>query len=106
MEIPDELLDAMQTAESFKQVADFLLDSNVTLGLSYIAKAAQQPDMPDRVMLQLIPQLQAVAAVCAVNAKAFQTIRKHEPDAANKKNLYYTLAEEFDKFVMALKKRI
>lgn len=106
MEIPQDLIDALQQAPNFKEISDFLEDDNVTLGLSYMAKFATSPDIQDQSLLRLIPQLQAIAGVCGVNAKAYQTIKKTAPNAANKKNLYYTLSEEFDKLVMALKKRL
>lgn len=106
MEIPDELIAALEQVPNFKEVSDFLGDENVTLGLSYMAKFAVNPDIEDKSLVRLIPQLQAVAGICGVNAKAYQTIKKQAPDAAHKKNLYYTLSEEFDKLVMALKKRV
>ena len=106
MEIPDELIEALEKAPNFKEVSEFLDDENVTLGLSYMAKFALNPDIEDKALGRLIPQLQAIAGICGVNAKAYQTIKKTAPEAANKKNLYYTLSEEFDKLVMALKKRV
>lgn len=102
----DEIEEYLEGAEQLSVTADFLNDDEARFALSVIRKLIQKPDVTHVAAQKTIIQLQAIAAQSKMLAKYYQTIGKTEADASHHKNLYYSLSEELDKLVMALKKGV
>lgn len=102
----EEVEDYLNSSEKMLAVGNFLDDEHAKYALGMIRKLIQKPDIPSEVAHPTIIQLQSIAAQSKMLAKYYMTIGKSEPDSAHHKNLYFSLAEELDKLVMALKKGV
>lgn len=104
----ENILELISTVTELNDVHNFLNDEVLDEALSDIIRLVANPDVPFHKVPNLVVKLQAIAAHCAIKGKAYQTILKGDTKEevqvnAHKKNLYYTIAEEIDKLVAALK---
>lgn len=102
----NDIEEYLNSSEQLLAIGDFLEDEHARYALGLIRKLVQKPDVPTGAAQQTIVQLQSIAAQSKMFAKYYQTIGKSAKDSAHHKNLYYSLAEELDKLVMALKKGV
>jgi hypothetical protein len=104
----DNVLELISTVTELNDLHEFMQDEVLDEALSDIIRLIANPDVPIYKVPNLVVKLQAIAAQCSIKAKVYQTINKgntkEEVQAnAHRKNLYYTIAEEIDKLVSALK---
>lgn len=104
----ENVLELISTVTELNDLHEFMQDDKLDEALHAIIKLIANPDVPVYRVPNLVVQLQAIAAQCALKAKIYQTIKKGDSTEevranAHKKNLYYTIAEEIDKLVSALK---
>lgn len=102
----DDVEQYLQQSSELVQLSEFLDDDHARYALGLIRKLIQKPDVPIAALQPTIVQLQSIAAQSKMLAKYYQTIGKAITGASHYKNLYYSLSEELDKLVMALKKAV
>src|SRR6188768_1131911 len=101
--IDDERLqELIRSVAELSEVDDILDDEIVRQTLGHIIKLMNDPNVPVQVAAPLIVQLTAVSITYNLKAKVYQ-FKKGDREAANKKNLYYSLSEGAEKLAAALK---
>lgn len=101
----ENVLELINTIDELMMLHDYLKDDNVDTALSSVVKLMLNPEIPSAKALPLIVELQAISATCSIKATWYATVAKDRAGTENnnKKNIYYTLADAFDKVVAALK---
>ncbi len=101
----ESVLELINTVTEFNDLSDFMKSPELDQALASVIKLIMKPDVPPTKAQQLIVQLQAIAAQCAVQATIYTTIKKGPAGSENahKKNIYYTMSNALDRLVDALK---
>jgi hypothetical protein len=79
-----------------------LNDPNVDSAMDVVIKLIETPNVEPAKVAPAIVRLQAIAADFAIKGKYYQCWGSGKDDA-NKKNMYFTLADSVDKLAAALK---
>jgi Na+/phosphate symporter len=82
------------------EIAEYMEDEELTQALEFIAKVILKPDIPIQVATIELVRLQAIAAKMALRATWLTNVDKGHRE---KKNIYYTAAEQIDKVCSSLK---
>lgn len=92
-------------SDSFElnKINDFMKDEQVNNALLKLTTVLANPDLQPAKISKHIVQCQAMSAYFAMKATFYMGIGKDEPDAAKKKNVYFTMKEQFDKLAQSLK---
>lgn len=98
----DAVIDFVSRVTEFNEMSEFMQDEDLDMALAYIVKMAAKPEVPFAAAPKLVVQLQALSAKFATLARYYTTFEKGA-EASKKKNVYYTIAEEVDKLVAAVK---
>lgn len=92
-------LELVSQVQEFMDMHEFMEDEDVDTALAYIIKLIAKPDVPATKVPELIVKLQAISAKCGMLARYHQDIGKN----SKKKNVYYSMRDNIDKLVAALK---
>lgn len=88
----------------FNEIHKFMDDEQIDRALTIVVKAINGPgDLPPQAIPNLIVELQALSAKCAILATYYNGIGKGGPEEIKKKNMYYTFKEVLNDLVNALK---
>lgn len=98
-----DLADQIILVHELASLNDALNDPDVEWTLNKVIKLIAKPDIPAKVAMILIVKLQGMAFKFKVQGKFYMFRGKSQPNAAEKKNYYMTLADETEKLVQALK---
>lgn len=101
----EDLIKYVSMVDELVAVNDFLNEDFVEESLSDLVKLAVKPDVPVDMTKKLIVKMQSMSGIFAIKATYYATLNKGRSgtDEFNKKNIYYTLADVFDKIANALK---
>lgn len=91
------------TVDEFNNVSRFLHDDDVDQALAIVINLLGNPDIPAKQAVGAIIFLSALTVKCRIIAKNYMIIDKNKPDAAQKKNFYFTLADSMQELVNSLK---
>jgi hypothetical protein len=97
METQPTTLDAVN---GLVEIAEYMDDEELTMALTFVAKAIIKPDIPINIVTVEIVRLQAIAAKLSLKATWMANVDKGD---RAKKNIYYTAAEAVNQLVSALK---
>jgi hypothetical protein len=98
----DNILETVSHITEFNDIREFMKDPELDQALDMVIKLMVKPDVPPATASIMIIKLQSMAAKFAILARYYTTLQKGE-DSSKKKNVYYTISEEIDKLVAALK---
>lgn len=101
----NEIVGYVSQIDEILKINEFLDEKFVDQALNDLVKLAVKPDLPVATVRILIVKLQAISGTCALRATYYTAMAKGRSgsDEYIKKNLYYSLADVFDKIVAALK---
>lgn len=87
------------------EVSTFMQSGQVDEALGTIVKIINKPDIPPQAATQIVVKLQAISAVCAVQAAYYKNITtgKAGSEEYKRKNMFYSLHEAINELVAALK---
>lgn len=105
MDEDKSILEYISNVDEFIQLADFMQDDQLEWALDMVVKLQMKPDIPPKVAIQLIVQLQAIASKCSVQAGYYKNIISPKAGSPEykKKGMLYTLADAIENLVAALK---
>lgn len=92
-------LELISKIQVFSDLHVFMEDDDLDTALGYVVKLIAKPDVPMSKAPELIVELQAISAKMGMMASYYTNIVK-EP---KKKNVYYSMRDNIDKLVDALK---
>jgi len=98
----DTPLEIISQVTEFNDLSEFMQDKDLDKALEFVVKLVMKPDVPAAKAPELIIQLQALSAKCAILARYYTTFEKGV-EASKKKNAYYTMSDSLDRLVDALK---
>jgi hypothetical protein len=99
-----EILESVSRITEWNDLSEFMKDEDLDSALATVVKLIAKPDVPFAQAHTLIVRLQALSAKFGIQARVYTTFAvPGDKDAAKKKNVYYTMNEEIDKLVAALK---
>lgn len=98
----DATIELVSKITQFNDISEFMQDEDLDQALGYIVKMISKPDLPFAAAPKVVVELQALSAKFSILARYYTTFEKG-PEASKKKNVYYTMAEEIDKLVNAVK---
>ena len=90
----------ISTVTEINDVSEIMQDQKLDEALDLIIKLTLKPDVPAAVIGRTVVQVRALAALFKLQAKHYMLFEKEERD---KKNLYFTVAEELTGLADALK---
>lgn len=97
-------IELINSVVEFNEIHKFMGDEQIDRALAIVIKAIQAPDsLPPQAIPNLIVELQALSAKCAILATYYNGIGKGGPEEVKKKNMYYTFKEVLNDLVNALK---
>lgn len=102
METDKHPLEYVSSITELNEIHEFMQDDKVDRAMDYVVKLMMKPDVPAAKAPQLVTELQAMATYFAIQSKFYSVFRKG-PEFSKKKNVYYTLAENMNHLVNALK---
>ena len=102
------IFEYLSRVDELVHVSDFMESRHLDEAMNTIVKLVSKPDIPPQVAAQLIVQLQAISATCAIRAAYYKNFfsPKAGSDEYKKKNMFYTLHEAINEVVAALKYNI
>lgn len=92
-------LELVSQVQQFVDLHEFMGDDDLDTALGYVVKLIARPDVPAAKAPELIVQLQAISAKMGMMASYYTNVGK-DP---KKKNVYYSMRDNLDKLVDALK---
>jgi len=99
----DNILQILSDTVELSEVNEFLADERVERALLKLTSMLANPELSPNKAPRHILECQALSAEFAIKATYYAGIGKNEPMAREKKNLYYTLKENFSLLSDALK---
>ena len=90
----------LEMINGLAEIAEFMVDEELNIALTMIAKLIIKPDIPMPVAAIEIVRLQAIAGKLALKATWMANVDKNN---RAKKNIYYRAAEAVNNLVSALK---
>lgn len=93
----------IQSMAELNSASELLHDEDVDQTLAILVKLLANPNIPAEHATPLIVKLTAMSVAYNIKAKMLQFRAQGDREAANKKNLYYSLSEGADKLAAALK---
>jgi hypothetical protein len=101
----NDIIKYVSQVREIMEISEYMNDPILDEALGYVVRLSVKSTkevIPAGAMTQLVVKLQSIAGQCSVKAK-YYTIMEKGPEAAKKKNIYYTVAEVLDKIANALK---
>lgn len=99
----DNPLTLASEAFELNQINEFMEDDRVEKALLKLTSILANPEVNPSKVSKHIVECQALSAYFAIKATFYAGIGKNEPEAARKKNIYYTMKENFDLLAQSLK---
>lgn len=96
------IVDLVSQITEFNDISEFMQDEDLDKALGYVVKMIAKPDLPFAAAPKVVVELQALSAKFSILARYYTSFEK-STEATKKKNVYYTMAEEIDKLVAAVK---
>ena len=90
----------LEQVNDLYEIAEFMEDPELTNALEFIAKLMFKPDVPIQVAMVELVRLQAISAKLALRATFMANVDK---SSREKKNIYYTAAEQTNLLCQTLK---
>lgn len=99
------ILEYVSEVSEFNHLSDIVQDETLDKALGYVVMLTMKPDVPPAKAVPLIIQLQAYGAYFKTKANYYTNVEKGKVGTAEnqKKNLYFTMSENMDNIVAALK---
>ena len=85
------------------EISTYMNDQELTTALEFVAKIIVNPDIPQRVIQVELQRMQAIAMKMAMRATWMTNVDK---SSREKKNMYYTVAEQLNLVCQTLKYNI
>lgn len=100
-----DTIELINQVSEFNEIHEFMNDPDIDNAMAAIVKIIAKPDIPAQKAVELIPQLQSMAAKFAMLAAWYTTAAKGPAGSVNhtKKNIYYSTKDALDKLVDSLK---
>lgn len=93
----------LSDVSEFNGISDLLNDPDVDQALGYVVKLMAKPEVPSKVAIPLIVQLETFSVKFQLLGKYYMFIGKGEPDSNQKKQFYLTLSDKMTALAQALK---
>lgn len=92
------------TVYEYNEIHEFLCDNRMDRALELLARFyGSAGNVPYAKAAALIVELQALSTDFAAKAIFYQTIGKSEPDAAHRKNIYYSMRDAMSRLSDSMK---
>lgn len=101
-EEPKSALEYVSSVTEINDISEHMMDEALDAALGTIVKLTVRQDINPVQVGAFIVKMQAWSGLFKLKARAYTTIDKG-PANSNKKNIYFTVSEELDKLVQALK---
>lgn len=99
MEDRNTTLELVSQVQEFLDLHEFMNDDDLDTALGFVIKLIAKPDVPAALAPELIVKLQAISAKMGMMASYYTNVGKD----SKKKNVYYSMRDNLDKLVDALK---
>lgn len=96
------ILELVSEIDEFIELSNLVQDPDLDEALSLVVKLRSKPEIPAPVAAPLVVKLQALSAMFKIRAKTL-VITKAGPDAKERKDAFFTLAEQLDELADAVK---
>lgn len=99
------VLEYVSEVSEFNHISGLVQDETLDKALGYVVRLCMRPDIPPAQAVQLIIQLQAYGAYFKTKANYYTNVDKGKvgTEQNQKKNIYFTMSENMDNIVAALK---
>lgn len=95
-------LEIISEVQQFSDLHDYMKDDDIDKALEYVVKLIARPDIPPHAAIKAIVQLQAISAKMGILASHYTNVDMDKANA-KRKNVYYSMRDNIDKLVDALK---
>lgn len=99
----DLTLEQISDTIEYNDINGLLSDERVEKALIKLTSILGKPEIHPANVAKHIVECEALAADFSIKAKYYRVLGKDEPDAAKKKEFYYTLSEQFHNIAASLK---
>lgn len=98
-----DIYDSINTVAEFSQLDQFMDDEDIGIALRYVIQLIVNPDLDPADAGKLVVKITAMSNKFKMQAKFYMGLGKSQPDAAAKKNIYFSMAEEMKELAGSLK---